>query len=137
MNTKEQFRAARRYYRGETSLFNIPPNAANSIMRAAQSTVDLSKKAWHNARLGCQCKSCKQTNKFIRDGFHAWPRGNPAGRRSNSDYNSHVNACTSGGHAGMKIGSIGVGFYGTSPGMTKAEQAEVLRRTFSVTVAEE
>jgi hypothetical protein len=39
---------------------------------------------------GCQCASCKVTSDYIGKGFAAWPRGNPAGRKSGSDYAAHV-----------------------------------------------
>lgn len=39
---------------------------------------------------GCRCPSCSHTAEFQAKGFAAWPRGNPAGRRSAADYAAHV-----------------------------------------------
>lgn len=38
----------------------------------------------------CQCTSCKYTDSFYARGFSEWPRGNPAGKRSATDYAAHV-----------------------------------------------
>lgn len=39
---------------------------------------------------GCGCPSCSLTSEYISNGFAAWPRGNPAGRRSAAAYAAHV-----------------------------------------------
>src|SRR3990167_10895091 len=39
---------------------------------------------------GCTCASCKETNGYAAKGFAAWPRGNPAGRKSAAAYAGHV-----------------------------------------------
>lgn len=38
----------------------------------------------------CTCASCVATDKLHDAGFAAWPRGNPAGRKSASEYAAHV-----------------------------------------------
>ena len=39
----------------------------------------------------CTCASCSYTDSFHRKGFDAWPRGEPAGKRSSeSSYRAHV-----------------------------------------------
>ena len=38
----------------------------------------------------CTCASCSATDALADKGFDAWPRGNPAGRKSATDYAAHV-----------------------------------------------
>ena len=38
----------------------------------------------------CTCASCTPTDELRDAGFAAWPTGNPAGRKSASDYAQHV-----------------------------------------------
>jgi len=42
----------------------------------------------------CTCASCKYTDGYAAKGFAAWPRGEPAGRKSASDYAAHWRHCT-------------------------------------------
>ena len=80
---------------------------------------------------GCQCPSCKYTNSFASKGFDSWPRGDPAGRKSVSDYSAHVRATMSGGITRRATRPAGVDFYGVPSGSTRMEREEVLRRTFA------
>jgi len=41
----------------------------------------------------CTCASCSYTDDFKDKGFAAWPRGNPAGRKSAAAYAAHVRHC--------------------------------------------
>lgn len=38
----------------------------------------------------CDCASCSYTDSFATKGFAAWPRGEPAGKRSDAAYAAHV-----------------------------------------------
>lgn len=38
----------------------------------------------------CTCASCEYTDSFAGKSFAEWPRGNPAGRTSASDYSAHA-----------------------------------------------
>lgn len=38
----------------------------------------------------CTCASCSYTDDYADKGFAAWPRGNPAGRKSAADYAAHA-----------------------------------------------
>lgn len=80
---------------------------------------------------GCQCASCRETNRHIDSGFGQWPRGNPAGRKSNAEYSSHCTYALSGEIKGMKVGPDGAGFYGTPAGMTRAQVDAILRATYA------
>jgi hypothetical protein len=46
----------------------------------------------------CTCASCEYTDGFTKSGFAEWPRGNPAGRRSDADYAAHVRHARSGAY---------------------------------------
>lgn len=47
----------------------------------------------------CTCASCEYTDGFSDKGFAAWPRGNPAGRRSSdASYAAHVRHSWSGSY---------------------------------------
>ena len=38
----------------------------------------------------CTCASCEYTDGFAGKGFAEWPRGNPTGRRSSTEYSAHA-----------------------------------------------
>lgn len=82
----------------------------------------------------CTCASCSYTDKFAGKGFAEWPRGEPAGPRSSATaYAVHAR------HCGAKMPKPwsydppdAVNFYGTSPGLSRAEVNRVLRQSFGL-----
>ena len=80
----------------------------------------------------CSCASCKVTDSFHDKGFAAWPRGEPAGKRSSeAAYRAHVAHSFSGAKKREGVGPTGAGFYGTPAGMTKAHVEKALRDHFA------
>ena len=79
----------------------------------------------------CTCTSCKATDTFANGSFADWPRGNPAGRKSASEYAAHVRYGQSGGvqRAIPAINADPVSFYGLGAS-TRAQVIDALRRTF-------
>lgn len=86
----------------------------------------------------CTCSSCRYTDSFSDKGFDAWPRGEPAGKRSSeAAYRAHVAHSYYGAKKREAVGPAGAGFYGTPAGMTKADVERVLRETFAKAEATE
>lgn len=85
----------------------------------------------------CSCTSCTYTDSFSLSGFNSWPRGNPAGKKSQADYAAHVRHCFVDTKKRPGPGPSGAAYYGVPAGSTLAKQAEVLRRTFAVTITAE
>lgn len=79
---------------------------------------------------GCSCASCKATNTLMLAGFAAWPRGNPAGRKAQTEYAQHCTALRFGAKARADFGPAGIGFYGVPVG-SKSEAERVLRDSFA------
>lgn len=83
---------------------------------------------WGNG--GCSCAPCKATNALMYGSFAAWPRGNPAGRKSQAEYAAHCAALRFGSIKRPDFGPSGIGFYGVPVG-SRAEAERVLNATFS------
>jgi hypothetical protein len=102
MDIREQFRAARRFWRTEPSLFREhPQGVAADVLQAAALSCVKSRVNWQGktewsttrkaSRYGCRCTSCAHTSLYMQAGFAAWPCDEPKGaKRSATEYTSHV-----------------------------------------------
>ena len=81
---------------------------------------------------GCACTSCRETNKYIEKGFADWPRGNPSGRKSASEYAAHVSFGKRTADRFVVPSLDPVAFYGRPRGMSAREVNAVLRRSFGL-----
>ena len=79
---------------------------------------------------GCQCAPCKATNALMYGCFAAWPRGNPAGKKSAAEYTQHCAALRFGAKARVDFGPAGIGFYGVPVG-SRAEAERILTQSFA------
>lgn len=61
----------------------------------------------------CTCTSCEYTDGYADKGFAAWPRGNPAGRKSAERYAAHVKHAQSWGKD--RVPELPAGIWNRSP----------------------